>query len=38
MSKMRIILFSVATLFTTQGCERVTDTVLVLPTTDHVDI
>lgn len=37
MSKIRILLFCVATLFATQGCEKITDTVIFPPTTDIVD-
>ncbi|MDE0426463.1 MAG: endonuclease/exonuclease/phosphatase family protein [Candidatus Poribacteria bacterium] len=37
MSKIRILLFCVATLFATQGCEKITDTVIFPPTTDLVD-
>ena len=37
MSKIRIILLSVITLFATQGCERMTDTVISPPKTDGVD-
>ncbi len=37
MKKLGIILLLVATCFVTQGCERITDTVMPPPTTDLVD-